>query len=90
MIECLKFSKKKNKIICVFLHYNYTRCSTINYTLMYDFAQGYKTILGLIILLIAKYVKDYTWYEIDTITQAEILGIIVTVYGIICKIFRKA
>ena len=47
---------------------------------MYDFAQGYKTILGLVILLIAKYVKDYTGYEIDTITQAEILGILVTIY----------
>lgn len=56
---------------------------------MYDFAQGYKTILGLIILLISKYVKDYTGYEIDTITQGEILGLVVTIYGIICKIFRK-
>lgn len=56
---------------------------------MYDFAQGYKTILGLVILLIAKYIKDYTGYEIDSITQGEILGLVVTIYGIICKIFRK-
>lgn len=56
---------------------------------MYDFAQGYKTILGLIILIIAKYVKDYTGHEIDSITQAEILGIVVTIYWVICKIFRK-
>lgn len=56
---------------------------------MYDFAQGYKTILGLLILLISKYVKDYTGYEIDTITQGEILGLVVAAYGIICKVFRK-
>jgi len=61
----------------------------LNYISMYDFAQGYKTILGLVILLIAKYVKDYTGYEIDTITQAEILGILVTIYWVICKIIRK-
>lgn len=56
---------------------------------MYDFAQGYKTIAGLVILILSKYIKDYAWYEIDTITQGEILGVVVTIYGIVCKIFRK-